>query len=84
MCAVKDGEIPALIKPGEYSAPECASRPDELSTVTAAVVQYIRYCCILCFCILGAPGSARIRSLSLWDFLEDGHTDAKRKREATH
>ena len=30
----------------EYSASERASRPDELSTVTAAVVQYIGCCCI--------------------------------------
>ena len=30
----------------EYSASERASRPDKLSTVTAAVVQYIGCCCI--------------------------------------
>ena len=69
--------------PNEYSAPERASRPDELSTMTAAVVQYIRSCCILCFCAFGAPGSARTRGLSLWVFREGGRADAQGKRDAT-
>ena len=42
-------------KLNEYSAPERASRPNELSTVTAAVVQYLGCCCILCF----APSAHR-------------------------
>ena len=67
----------------EYSAPERTSRPDELSTVTAVVVQYIRGCCILCFCAFGAPGSARTRGLSLWVFQEGGRADAQGKRDAT-
>ena len=69
--------------PDEYSAPERASRPDELSTVTAAIVQYIRRYCILCFCAFGAPGSARTRGLSLWVFQEGGRADAQGKRDAT-
>jgi hypothetical protein len=51
--------------------------------MTAAVVQYIRSCCILCFCAFGAPGSARTRGLSLWVFQEGGRADAQRKRDAT-
>ena len=51
--------------------------------MTAAVVQYIRSCCILCFCAFGAPGSARTRGLSLWVFQEGGRADAQGKRDAT-
>ena len=51
--------------------------------MTAAVVQYIRICCIQCFCAFGAPGSARTRGLSLWVFQEGGRADAQRKRDAT-
>lgn len=54
-----------------------------MSTMTAAVVQYIRSCCILCFCAFGAPGSARTRGLSLWVFQEGWRADAQGKRDAT-
>ena len=74
---------PAAGKAGEYSAPERASRPDELSTATAAVMQYLGRCCILCFFAFSAPGSARTRSLSLWVFQEGGRAEAQGKRDAT-